>query len=193
MRKPKRLLKAEMGRCGHRGRTAQLVSVTGRSQSGVHGLLRFGGLLFHCAAGRSGRRVSKREGDGATPVGTWHLRWVYYRPDRVARPRTGLPVKPIRRTDGWCDAPADPNYNRPVRYPYPVSAERLWRDDGLYDIVVVLGYNDRPRMRNRGSAIFMHVASSRFDATAGCIALPRTQLMALLERLGPRARMRILP
>ncbi len=115
------------------------------------------------------------------------MRAVLYRPDRVRRPRTRLPVRPIRPHDGWCDAPADRNYNRPVRHPYPASAERLWRADGLYDVVVVLGYNDRPRVRGRGSAIFMHVARPGYAPTEGCIALARPHLLRLLERLGPRS------
>ena len=150
-------------------------------------MLALGGMRFPCALGRTGCRVRKREGDGATPVGLWRLRVVLYRPDRVQRPRTHLPVQAIRPCDGWCDAPADRNYNRPVRHPYPASAERLWRTDGLYDIVVVLDYNDRPRVRGRGSAIFMHVAKPGYAPTEGCIALARPYLSRLLERMGSRA------
>ncbi len=122
----------------------------------------------------------KREGDGATPVGAWPLREVFYRPDRVARPRTRLPVTPLRRDDGWCDDPADRNYNRRVRLPYPAGHERLWREDHLYDLVVVLGYNDRPRACGKGSAIFMHLATRGFGPTEGCIALRETDLRRLL-------------
>lgn len=139
------------------------------------------------ALGRSGRRVTKREGDGATPVGRWRLLRVLYRPDRVPRPRTGLPVRPITPADGWCDAPGDRNYNRPVRLPYPASAERLWRDDRLYDLVVVLDHNQRPRVQGAGSAIFMHVARPGLQPTEGCIALERTHLLRLLARLSPGA------
>ena len=145
--------------------------------------LTLGGLTFPCALGRAGCRARKREGDGATPIGLWRVRAVLYRPDRVRRPRTHLPVRAIRPHDGWCDAPADRNYNRPVRHPYPASAERLWRADELYDVVVVLGYNDRPRVRGRGSAIFMHVAKPGYAPTEGCIALARAHLLRLLERL----------
>ena len=101
----------------------------------------------------------------------------------MRRPRTSLPVRAIRRHDGWCDASADRNYNRPVRLPYPAGAERLWREDELYDVVVVLGYNDRPRSRGRGSAIFMHVAMPDYAPTEACIALARAHLLRMLERL----------
>jgi L,D-peptidoglycan transpeptidase YkuD (ErfK/YbiS/YcfS/YnhG family) len=151
------------------------------------GILRLGSLRFPCALGRSGCRTLKREGDGATPIGRWRLRAVLYRPDRVPRPRTALPVKAIRRLDGWCDAPDDRNYNRPVRLPYPASAERLWREDALYDIVVILDYNERPRARGRGSAIFMHLARSGYAPTEGCVALARPHLLRLLERSGAHA------
>jgi L,D-peptidoglycan transpeptidase YkuD (ErfK/YbiS/YcfS/YnhG family) len=155
--------------------------------SACRGVVKLGSLTFPCALGRSGCRVLKREGDGATPIGRWRLREVLYRPDRVRRPRTALPVRPIGTRDGWCDAAADRNYNRPVRHPYPASAERLWRQDEIYDVVVVLGHNDRPRMRGRGSAIFMHVARPGYAPTQGCIALARAHLLRLLERLGPGA------
>jgi L,D-peptidoglycan transpeptidase YkuD (ErfK/YbiS/YcfS/YnhG family) len=94
-------------------------------------------------------------------------------------------VRPIRPADGWCDAPADGNYNRRVKLPYSASHERLWRDDALYDLVVVLGYNDRPRSLGRGSAIFMHLARPGYVPTAGCIALSRADMLKLLARLKP--------
>lgn len=149
----------------------------------TRGMVKIAGLSFPCALGRSGCRVRKREGDGATPIGRWTVREVLYRPDRVRHPHTGLPAKPVRREDGWCDAPSDRNYNRPVRHPYRASAERLWRLDGLYDVVVVLDYNRCPRSRGRGSAIFMHVASAGYAPTEGCIALARPHLLRLLQWL----------
>jgi L,D-peptidoglycan transpeptidase YkuD (ErfK/YbiS/YcfS/YnhG family) len=158
----------------------------------TRGTLRFGSQRFPCALGRSGCTARKREGDGATPIGQWRIRAILYRPDRVLRPRTALPVRAIRRRDGWCDAAADRNYNRPVRLPYPASAERLWREDALYDLLVVLDYNERPRARGRGSAIFMHVAKLGYAPTEGCIALARPHLARLLEHLSSRATVRIL-
>ena len=112
---------------------------------------------------------------------------VLFRADRLPRPRTALPVQRIGRADGWCDAPGDRNYNRPVRHPYPASAERLWREDALYDVVVVLGHNQRPRLRGAGSAIFMHVARPGYLPTEGCIALRRDHLLRLLD--APAARL----
>jgi L,D-peptidoglycan transpeptidase YkuD (ErfK/YbiS/YcfS/YnhG family) len=169
------------------GALRRVATVSMLSAGASRGSLKLGNLTFPCALGRAGCRARKCEGDGATPVGRWCVREVLYRPDRVPRPRTHLPVRAIRPHDGWCDAPADRNYNRPVRLPYRASTERLWRVDGLYDIVLVLGCNDHPRVRGRGSAIFMHVARPRYAPTEGCIALARAHLLRLLERLGSRA------
>jgi L,D-peptidoglycan transpeptidase YkuD (ErfK/YbiS/YcfS/YnhG family) len=167
------------------------VNIHARSLAAQDGIAVLGPLRLRCALGRAGRRALKREGDGATPIGVWPMREVFYRPDRVARPATRLPVSPIRRHDGWCDDPRDRNYNRPVALPYPTGHEVLWRDDHLYDLVVVLGYNDIPRIRGRGSAIFMHLAASGFTPTEGCIALREGDLRELLALAGPGAAVRV--
>ncbi len=155
------------------------------------------GWLLHsrrrirCALGRNGVCAVKREGDGSTPAGTFPLRRVYFRPDRLPPPKTGLPVSPLRHTDGWCDAPEDPSYNRPVQLPHPSSAETLWRQDHLYDIIVVIGFNDDPPEPQFGSAIFLHLASAGYGPTEGCVAIARTDAIAVIESLGPSATIRI--
>lgn len=148
-------------------------------------------LHLPCALGHGGIRSIKREGDGATPAGLWPLRCVLYRADRIARPQTALPLARISPGDGWCDAQHDRNYNRPVNLPYPGSHERLWRTDHLYDLIVVLGYNDLPRRSGCGSAIFMHVARPNFEPTEGCIALCRTDLVRLLCLCKPGSAVRV--
>lgn len=148
----------------------------------ARGMVRLGPAVWPCALGRGGLVARKREGDGGTPLGRLRIREVLYRPDRVKRPRTGLPTRALRANDGWCDAPGDRSYNRPVRLPYPASAESLWRSDHLYDVVAVLGYNDHPRISGRGSAIFMHVARPSYAPTEGCVALTRKALLELLSR-----------
>jgi L,D-peptidoglycan transpeptidase YkuD (ErfK/YbiS/YcfS/YnhG family) len=162
--------------------------VAGLSPAAPRGIVKLGGVAFPCALGRSGRRALKREGDGATPVGCWRVERVLYRADRVRRPATRLSARRLAPADGWCDAPADRNYNRPVKHPYPASAERLWRDDGLYDVIVVLSHNARPRVRGGGSAVFMHVARPAYAPTEGCIALRLDHLLRLLKRLAPGGR-----
>jgi L,D-peptidoglycan transpeptidase YkuD (ErfK/YbiS/YcfS/YnhG family) len=145
------------------------------------------GTGARCALGRNGviAAADKREGDGASPLGVWPLRRVLYRPDRGPVPRTALPVQPIALDDGWCDAPGDAAYNRPVRRPYPASSEALWREDGLYDLVVVLGHNDDPPTPGLGSAIFLHLARPDFGPTEGCVALGRSDLESLLALARP--------
>ena len=157
----------------------------GLSRAASQGKLCVGSLALPCAIGRGGRLPKRGEGDGITPVGTWAIRGVLYRADRLRRPQTRLPVRAIRRDDGWCDAPGDRNYNRAVRLPYGASHERLRRGDHLYDVVVILGYNDIPRSLGRGSAIFMHLARSGYKPTQGCIALSRADMVKLLRCLGP--------
>lgn len=141
-----------------------------------------------CALGQGGvvAASAKVEGDGASPIGVWPIRRVLYRPDRGPPPPTALPRQAIAPDDGWCDAPDDPRYNQPVRHPYPASAEALWRDDHVYDIVVVLGHNDAPVVRGAGSAIFWHLAHPDYRPTAGCVAVARADMLAALAmaRLG---------
>ena len=145
------------------------------------------GRRVRCALGKGGviDGDDKREGDGCTPAGLWPIRRVVYRPDRGPRPPTRLPVAALARNDGWCDAPADRNYNRPVKLPYPASAEKMWRADELYDIVLILGYNDAPVRPGRGSAIFLHCARPSFSSTAGCVALAKAEVLKLLARAMP--------
>ncbi|MCB1489061.1 MAG: L,D-transpeptidase family protein [Bauldia sp.] len=148
-----------------------------------------GGLTVPCALGRGGIATRKREGDGVTPAGRFALLTVLYRPDRLRRPATALPVAPIRPDSGWCDDPADRRYNRPVRLPYAASHEELWRSDHLYDLVVVLDYNlARPR-RGAGSAIFFHLATPGFAPTAGCVAVTEQAMRRILARSGPGTEM----
>src|SRR5437868_10668432 len=149
------------------------------------GRLTWPGGETRAVCGRGGVRADKREGDGASPEGTFPLLYGFYRPDRIARPASGLAMTALQPNHGWVDDPADPNYNRLVTLPYAASHEEMWLADGLYDLVVVIGYNTDPVVPGRGSAIFLHVARPDFSPTAGCIAIARDALAALLGLLGP--------
>ncbi|MDP3175422.1 MAG: L,D-transpeptidase family protein [Phenylobacterium sp.] len=146
-----------------------------------------GGRIIRCALGPGGvvAATEKREGDGKSPLGVWPLRRALYRADRGPAPRSALPLTAIGPEDGWCDAPDDPNYNRPVTLPYPASAEHMWRADGLYDIVVILGHNDDPPVPGFGSAIFLHLAKPDFAPTQGCVAIARADMEAFLAMAQP--------
>jgi L,D-peptidoglycan transpeptidase YkuD (ErfK/YbiS/YcfS/YnhG family) len=147
--------------------------------------------VLPCALGRSGTTHAKREGDGATPVGTFRLLQAFYRADHGGRPRTALPLRRIDRRDGWCDDPADRRYNRLVPLPCASSHEDMWRADDLYDVVLDIAWNRGPIVRGRGSAIFLHLARPGFTPTEGCVAIAPGQARRLLEWIGPRTRIRI--
>jgi len=137
------------------------------------------------AIGLPGIAMKGGEGDGITPIGAFPVREIFYRADRIPNPDTKLPLRAIEKDDGWCDAPDDPNYNRPVKLPYPASAEQMWRQDHLYDLVVVIGHNDDPVVPGKGSAIFMHLAKPDYSPTQGCVALAYDDLLAAIEQLEP--------
>ena len=153
---------------------------------------RWGTQDWRCAVGRSGLSRIKREGDGATPIGAWPMRRLYYRNDRLDRPKTALPCRAIAASDGWCDAPEDPAYNQLVALPFAQSHEVLTRDDAIYDLLVVLGYNDDPVVPGRGSAIFLHLARPDYGGTEGCIALAMNHLLAVLAEAKPGDAVRVL-
>ena len=157
----------------------------------TRGVLRFRGLALPVALGRAGIRANKFEGDGATPRGVFRLVRLWWRADRMKRPMTCLPVRAIRSDDGWCEDAQDRRYNRAVRLAPDAPGDRLMREDHLYDLVVELDHNTRPRIRNRGSAVFIHVARAGFAPTAGCVALEAGDLKRLLARIGPRAKIEI--
>jgi len=144
-------------------------------------IARWGAAGWRCAIGRGGLGEKGGEGDGITPVGRWSMRRVLYRADRMEKPATALPCQAIAPDDGWCDDPADPAYNRPVRLPYPASHETMTRDDQLYDVVVVLAHNDDPVVPGAGSAIFLHVARDDYGPTEGCVALALPDLLEVLK------------
>jgi L,D-peptidoglycan transpeptidase YkuD (ErfK/YbiS/YcfS/YnhG family) len=154
----------------------------------ARGVLTAGPLALPVALGRAGIKANKHEGDGATPRGVFRLKRLWWRADRHPRPATLLPARRIRADDGWCEDPADRHYNQPIKVPPQSKADRLVRADRLYDFIIELDYNTRPRIAGRGSAVFIHVARPGFAPTAGCVALDINSLRRLLARVGPRTR-----
>jgi L,D-peptidoglycan transpeptidase YkuD (ErfK/YbiS/YcfS/YnhG family) len=144
-----------------------------------------------CALGRGGVSRRKREGDGATPAGPLRPLQAFWRADRTRRPRTALRMRPIRPGDGWCDDARHPRYNHPVPLPFPAGHERLWREDGVYDVVVDLDWNRRPAVKGRGSAIFLHLARPGFTPTEGCIAVSASTMRRLMPLLRPGTTIRV--
>lgn len=168
--------------------TLARIDVRTRPGSRHRGLVAAGPLRIAAALGRSGVRADKREGDGATPAGCFRPVRLWWRKDRLPRPPTTLPARPISRSDGWCENPADRRYNRAITLAPGTAGDRLRRDDSLYDMVVEINHNVRPRITGRGSAVFLHVARPGLAPTAGCVAIPAAALRRLLVRLGPGTR-----
>lgn len=158
---------------------------------GEEGRLEAGGKSYRCVVGKSGvvSANQKKEGDSATPDGSFLFRKVHYRSDRLDEPETGLRTQAMSQDDGWCDDGNDTeNYNRLVKLPYRGSHEELWREDDLYNIVVEIGYNDDPPVAGEGSAIFMHIAREAYTPTAGCVALSQPDLLKVLKQIGPKTK-----
>jgi L,D-peptidoglycan transpeptidase YkuD (ErfK/YbiS/YcfS/YnhG family) len=156
---------------------------------------RFLGRSMPASLGRGGVVApgDKREGDGATPLGRWRLLRVYWRADRLARPRTILPALPLGPALGWAEDPADPAYNRPVRLPHRFGVDRMARGDPLYDLCAVTDHNAEPVVPGLGSAIFLHRWRRPRHPTAGCVALSAADLAWTLSRWRPRSRLVVRP
>jgi L,D-peptidoglycan transpeptidase YkuD (ErfK/YbiS/YcfS/YnhG family) len=164
----------------------QLHTRPGRRSEGW--LIGGAGKPLRVALGRAGIKADKREGDGGTPAGRFHPVRLWWRADRLARPTTLLPVRSIGRDDAWCEDPTDRRYNRPFHRSASEPGDRLRRDDELYDLIVEIDHNSRPRTARRGSAVFIHMARPGFAPTAGCVALARNDLLRLVGRLSRKTR-----
>jgi len=170
------------------GRSLSRLAVRRRAGNPRQGWLVAGPLALPVALGRGGIKANKREGDGATPRGAFRLKRLWWRAERHPRPATLLPARRIAPDDAWCEDPADRRYNRPVKLAPASTADRLARADHLYDFIIEIDHNSRPRVKGRGSAVFIHAARERFAPTAGCVALELASLRKLLARLSPRTK-----
>jgi L,D-peptidoglycan transpeptidase YkuD (ErfK/YbiS/YcfS/YnhG family) len=164
------------------------LTVRRKPGTATRGWLVAGPWTLPVALGRGGIKANKHEGDGATPRGTFRPVRLWWRADRGPRPATRLPVRRIRPDDGWCEERSDRRYNRPVHVAAVSTADRLARADALYDLIVEIDHNTRPRIAGRGSAVFIHLARPGFAPTAGCVALTSPALRRLVARLGPKTK-----
>ena len=171
-----------------RGSTLKTIHVRAAPGSRTRGWLVAGPVAWPVALGRGGILANKREGDGATPRGVFRPLRLWWRADRGPRPATGLPLRPIAPNDAWCEDPADRCYNRRIHITEGAPGDRLRREDHLYDLIIEIDHNAKPRVAGRGSAVFVHVAKPGLAPTAGCVAMPVPRLRYLLKRIGPRTR-----
>jgi L,D-peptidoglycan transpeptidase YkuD (ErfK/YbiS/YcfS/YnhG family) len=169
------------------------IIVQTKSFTATTGSLIAGGQRYDCTLGRTGVTIDKNEGDGKTPIGTYPLRRILYRADRLEKPETNLPVDILTPETGWCEDPTHPDYNLQVTLPHPAACDHMTRDDNLYDIVVILGQNDDPVVPGKGSAIFMHLAREDFTPTAGCVGLKKEDLLQVISLCDPLTFITILP
>ena len=136
-----------------------------------------------CAVGKRGIKKKIKEGDLITPKGSFKIKDIYYRKDKVKNISNKLKKKIIHKNMGWCDDPRSKSYNQLIRYPFKFSSEKLFRSDNLYDIIIVLNFNMRPIKKNKGSAIFIHVAKKNYEPTKGCVAVKKKELIKITNIL----------
>ena len=136
-----------------------------------------------CAIGKNGITKNKQEGDLKTPSGIFKLKKIFYRKDRIKLNNTTIKKSYIKKNSGWCDDPASKYYNKEIKSPFKYSAEKLWRKDNIYDLIIVLNYNFNPIIKNRGSAIFLHISKKNYAPTKGCIAINKKDMMNLLVNI----------
>ena len=141
------------------------------------------GRQIQCAIGLNGLTEGKKEGDLSTPIGIFHFDKIFYRADRLGNKKFILDSSKISKNDGWCDDQKSDLYNQHIQFPFQESAEHLYRDDDIYDIVCVLNYNTSPIIPGRGSAIFLHIAKPGFLGTEGCVAIEKKELIKIAPNL----------
>ena len=188
MRQPKRKAKSRAPNRPARSSTLKLLRVRASAGDPRRGWITARGLTIPVALGRRGIVTDKREGDGGTPRGTFHPLRIWWRGDRLPRPASQLPIRRIAPNDAWCEDPADRRYNEPIELTGGACGDRLTREDHLYDLIVEIDHNTRPRIVGRGSAVFLHLARDGYAPTAGCVAMERGALTRLIARLGPKTR-----
>ena len=174
-----------------RDRPLSAISVRPAAGDPRRGWLTADGWTVPVALGRGGILANKREGDGGTPRGTFYPRQLWWRADRHPKPRTFLPVRPIRPEDAWCEDPQDRHYNQPICLVRDQAGDRLTREDHLYDFIVEIDHNAAPRIAGRGSAVFLHLARTNFSPTAGCVSMTKSAMLRLLRRMGPQTKIMI--
>ena len=152
--------------------------------------LTYNKLKVKCAIGKKGIGIKKKEGDLITPTGQFKIKYILYRKERV-KISTKLKKIIIKKNMGWCDDPKSSDYNKLVKLPFAYSHEKLFRKDNIYDIILVLNYNMSPVKKNKGSAIFIHIAKKNFKNTEGCVAIKKPNLIKLLKEMNSNTKVKI--
>ena len=151
----------------------------------------FKNYKLRCAIGKRGISSRKLEGDKKTPKGEFKLKYILYRKDRIFKLKTKLKKIVIRKKIGWCDDPNSNHYNKIINYPFKYSAEKLWRKDNIYDVIIVIDYNLNPVIKNKGSAIFLHIANRKYKPTNGCIAVSKDNIKLIAFKINKKTKLKI--
>ncbi|KQW19452.1 hypothetical protein ASC80_18945 [Afipia sp. Root123D2] len=175
-------------RTSFRDRPLSTIRIRAAPGNPRRGWLVAGHQMIPVALGRGGITTNKREGDGGTPRGIFRPLRLWWRADRHPRPPSFLPIRAITPADAWCENPGDRHYNQPIRLTQDTPGDRLTRADHLYDFIIEIDHNTRPRIAGRGSAVFLHLARDNFAPTAGCVGMTRSAMLQLLARIGPQTR-----
>jgi L,D-peptidoglycan transpeptidase YkuD (ErfK/YbiS/YcfS/YnhG family) len=155
------------------------------------GYLKYKNLKFRCALGKAGVKKKIMEGDSITPKGIFKIIKIYYRSDKIKKIETLIKKNKIKKNMGWCDDPKSRSYNQQIKLPTKYSHEKLYRNDNLYDLIAVLNYNINPIIKNKGSAIFLHIAKNSYQKTKGCIALKREHLIEIISQIKKNTKIKI--
>ena len=153
--------------------------------------LYYNNYRIKCAIGKRGIKTKRKEGDFITPKGTFRIKLILYRKDRIKNFKSFVPKLSITKKMGWCDDSKSKKYNRLIKYPFAFSSEKLFRKDNVYDIILVLNYNMNPTKKYKGSAIFIHIAKKKYDATEGCVAIKKVNLLKLIKSLKKNTKIKI--
>ena len=153
--------------------------------------LYFNKYKIKCAIGKRGITSRKVEGDNKTPKGTFTLKSIFYRKDRIPKLKTSLKKIVIKKNIGWCDESSSRQYNKMIKFPFRLSAEKLWLKDNIYDVIIVINYNLRPVIQNKGSAIFLHIAKKNYKKTAGCVAISKKDMKKVLSKINSKTKINI--
>jgi L,D-peptidoglycan transpeptidase YkuD (ErfK/YbiS/YcfS/YnhG family) len=156
-----------------------------------NGYLEYKNFKFRCALGKAGVKTKIKEGDNITPKGTYKILNIYYRKDRIKKIKSSINKIKINKNMGWCDDTLSKYYNKQIKLPSKFSHEILYRKDNIYDIVCVINYNINPTLKNKGSAIFLHIAKKNYQRTKGCIALKKSHLITLLSIIKKNTKIKI--
>ena len=145
-----------------------------------------------CAIGKRGIGLKKKEGDLITPIGQYNIKYILFRKDRIKVIQSKLKKTPIQKNMGWCDDPKSKKYNQLIKLPSKFNFEKLYRNDEIYDILIILSFNTNPVIKNKGSAIFIHIARKNYPSTKGCIAIKKNDIKRLASEINRNTLVKIL-